>query len=137
MQPRSNKAIWILVGVAVGALLVLVAGYLISTLFAAEDSGGVIGDDPRNPPATGAVAIQSFTLEPGRIRAGDCTTLTWVVTNAERVALSRDGEVIYNALMEDSYQDCLKQAGIYRYRVDASNSDGKFYNWSELQVIVE
>jgi hypothetical protein len=30
-----------------------------------------------------------------------------------------------------------KYAGIFRYRLDASNSDGQFFNWSELQVIVE
>ena len=95
------------------------------------------GDQGRNPPATGAVAIQTFSLEPGRIPVGECTTLSWTVSNAEIVTLSRDGDVIYNALMDDRTQDCLDQAGIYRYRLDASNNDGQFFNWSELQVIVE
>lgn len=103
----------------------------------ATDSLDPGGDQPRNPPATEAVAIQTFNFEPGRIQAGECTNLSWTVTYAEIVMLSRDGEVIYNALLTDSYKDCFYQAGVYGYRLDASNSDGQFFGWSELQVIVE
>ena len=140
MQPKSNKKIWIITGFVLGAILVLVIGFLASRIFVAGDPADhldPIGDEPRNSPTTGAVAIQAFTLEPGRIQAGECTNLSWAVINAEMVTLSRDGEVIYNALMVDSYQDCLGQAGIFRYRLDASNSNGQFFGWSELQVIVE
>ena len=134
MQSKSNNKIWIVVTVILGAVLVLVIGYFISK---ARTVGPPSGDNPRNPPATGAVSVQSFSLEPDRIQAGECTTLSWNITNAETVTLSRDGEPIYNALLVDSYKDCLDQAGVFRYRIDASNSDGRFYNWSELQVIVE
>ena len=102
-----------------------------------NNGGGQLGDNPRNPPASGEVTVQSFSLEPDRIKASECTTLSWQITNAELVTLSRDGEPIYNALMVDQYKDCLDQNGVYRYRLDASNSDGQFYNWSELQLIVE
>lgn len=93
--------------------------------------------EPANPPATGPVTIETFTLAPDRIPAGECTTLSWEITNADVVTLSRDGTVIYNAKAVDSYQDCFDQAGVFRYRLDASNSDGQFFNWSELQVIVQ
>ena len=134
------KNSWIIFGAVMGAILILVIGFLIGRAFVAGDAPDSLnpgGDKPRNPPTTGAVAIQAFSLEPGRIQVGECTTLSWTVTNAEIVMLSRDGEVIYNALMVDSYQDCLGQAGIFRYRLDASNSDGQFFGFSELQVIVE
>ena len=138
MQSKSNKKTWGIFVVICAAILILVIGFLIGQTFVSQDSKDApTSDEPRNPPASGAVAIQSFTLEPGRIQAGQCTSLTWNVSNAEIVTLSRDGEVIYNALMIDSYQDCLDQAGIFRYRIDASNSDGQFFGWSELQVIVE
>ena len=149
MQSKSNQKIWIIIGVIFGIILILGVGYFLGKTLTSGDSANgdsrdnviddvdVTKDGPRNPSTTGAVAIQTFTLEPGRIQTGECTTLTWKVTKAEIVTLSRDGEVIYNALMEDSYQDCLDQSGIFRYRLDASNSAGQFFGWSELQVIVE
>ena len=140
MQSKSNQKGYIILGIVLGAILVLVIGFLIGRAFVAGDSRDSLdpsADGPRNPPASGAIAIQAFSLEPGRIQTGECTNLSWTVTNAEIVTLSRDGEVIYNALMVDSYQDCLDQAGIFRYRLDASNSEGQFFGWSELQVIVE
>ena len=139
MQSKSKKVWMILAGVMV-AILILVVGILIGRAFIAgdvTDSLDPAGNEPRNPATTGAVAIQAYSLDSGRIQAGECTTLSWTVSNAEIVTLSRDGEVIYNALMVDSYQDCLDQTGIFRYRLDASNSDGQFFNFSELQVIVE
>ena len=137
MQSKSNNKIWIAVAFVLGAILVLVVGYWLGKTLTTGNPTDSNTDEPRNPPASGAVTIQSFTLEPGRIQAGECTNLPWEIANAEIVTLSRDGEVIYNALMVDRYQDCLDQSGIYRYRLDASNSDGQFFNWSELQVIVE
>ena len=138
MQSKSKKKTWVIFGVIFGAILILVIGFLMGRTSINQDSDGApAGNEPRNPPASGAVAIQSFTLVPGRVQAGECITLAWKVTNAEFVTLSRDGEVIYNALMVDGYQDCFDQSGIFRYRLDASNSDGRFFNWSELQVIVE
>ena len=138
MQSKSKQKTWIIVALIFVAILVLVIGYFVGqTVFTGDSTVDSIGDEPRNPPASGAVAIQTFTLEPGRIQAGECTTLSWTVTNAESVTLSRDGELIYNALMVDGYRDCLDQSGIFRYRLDASNSNGQFFNWSELQVIVE
>ena len=140
MQSKPNQKVWIILGAVFGSILILVIGFLIGRTFVAgdaTDSFDPSGDEPRNPPTTGAVAIQAFSLEPGRIQAGECTTVSWTVTNAELVTLSRDGEVIYCALMVDSYQDCLDRAGVFRYRLDASNSDGQFFGFSELQVIVD
>ena len=137
MESKSNHKMWIALAAIFGAILILVIGYFIGQALKGNNGGGPAGDKPRNPPASGAVTVQSFSLEPDRIKAGECTTLSWQITNAELVTLSRDGEPIYNALMVDQYKDCLDQTGVYRFRLDASNSDGQFYNWSELQVIVE
>lgn len=88
------------------------------------------------PPASGAVTILAFTVDPNRIAPGGCVVLAWAVENADLVQLKRDDAVILdNANLKDSYQDCLNESGTYRYRVEASNSDN-YYNWMELQVIV-
>jgi hypothetical protein len=86
--------------------------------------------------ASGQVSIQAFTINPDRIAAGECVELNWATKNADSVKLSRDGAV----LLEDngvqtSFQDCPNQAGVFVYRLDASNSEG-FSNWMEVQVIV-
>ena len=135
---KSNNRLLIVLIATIGLIIVVVGGYfIIKSLGPSDDTSVIGGEEPRNPPATGAVTIQSFALEPERIATGECVILSWTITNAETVTLSRDGSPIYNALMVDNYQDCLDQAGVYRYRIDASNSNGQFFNWSELQVIVE
>jgi hypothetical protein len=53
------------------------------------------------------------------------------------IVLLRDGAAIAeNASPMDSYTDCYEATGIYRYRLEADNNNG-FYQWMELQVIVE
>jgi hypothetical protein len=42
--------------------------------------------------------------------------------------LLRDEEVVVpNVQLEDSFTDCLNQAAIYRYRLEAENSDNFYY----------
>lgn len=89
------------------------------------------------PPAEGNVSILTFVVEPSRIQAGECATLSWSVRNADEVFLLRDGEPIYTqAGLDDQFEDCLPQPGVYRYRLEAGNRTGSA-NFVELQVIVD
>jgi hypothetical protein len=89
------------------------------------------------PPASGTVTINYFYVEPQRIKVGECATIFWEVLNADQVQLLRDEVVVvpYGQL-EDSFTDCLNERAIYRYRLEAENSDG-IYGVMELQVIVD
>ncbi|HSO26450.1 MAG TPA: hypothetical protein VLS48_00145 [Anaerolineales bacterium] len=92
---------------------------------------------PAAPTAQGNVRINAFTVDPDRINAGQCATLSWTVQNADDVVLLRDEEPIFtNAGLEDEFQDCRSQPGIYRYRLEAGNQSGST-NFLELQLIVD
>jgi hypothetical protein len=59
------------------------------------------------------------------------------VLNADQIQLLRDEVVVVpNGQLQDSFTDCHNQAAIYRYRLEAKNSDN-FYSVLELQVIVD
>jgi hypothetical protein len=89
------------------------------------------------PPATGDVTINYFYVEPERMPAGNCATISWEVLNADQIRLLRDGTVVVPiGQLEDSFQDCHNQSAIYRYRLEAENSEGN-YNVLDLQVIVD
>lgn len=65
---------------------------------------------PPPPPETsgGPVTIQAFTVEPGRIQAGECIEFSWSVSGADSIQLLRDETVILeNAQGDDSYHECL------------------------------
>lgn len=145
-ESKSKNKILIVLVVILGIIVVILVGILIANSLDSSGSseettvpGAAEPVNPpvNNPPATGPVTIESFTLTPDRISVGDCVTLSWIIKNAEVVTLSKDGTQIYNGKIVDNYQDCPSQAGVYRYRLDASNSNGQYFNWSELQVIVQ
>ena len=95
------------------------------------------GPAPTLPPATGDVTMNYFYVEPDRIAVGGCATISWEVLNADQIRLLRDGIVVVPiGQLEDSFTDCHNQAAIYRYRLEAENSDNN-YNVLELQVIVD
>ena len=93
--------------------------------------------DATLPPASGDLTINYFYVEPQRINVGQCATIYWEVLNADQIQLLRDEVVVvpYGQL-EDSFTDCLDERAIYRYRLEAENSDG-IYGVMELQVIVD
>ncbi|MGD9091516.1 MAG: hypothetical protein PVF74_01615 [Anaerolineales bacterium] len=100
---------------------------------APPDSGG----EATLPPTTGQVTVQAFFVEPQRIQVGECATIQWEVLNADQIQLLRDEVVVVpNGQLQDSFTDCHNQAAIYRYRLEAKNSDN-FYSVLELQVIVD
>ncbi len=89
------------------------------------------------PLATGPVTINNFYIEPQRTNVGGCAVIYWEVMNADHIQLLRDGVVVVpNAPLQGSFEDCYNAAAIYKYRLEAKNSDGN-YNVLELQEIVE
>ena len=143
-NPTNNRNT-ILIVAAIAALVLLCCCILLVVLGAffvvrSGDSGpqmiytSVPGE---NPPGTGPVTIQSFSVNPGRIQTGECAILEWSVQGADNVVLLRDEvAILENARLTDSYKDCHDQPGIFRYRLEANNNDG-FYQWMELQVIAD
>jgi hypothetical protein len=143
-QNSSNRTIlWIII--AVVAILMLccciviaaIGSFLIVSSESSQDQIIITPIPVTEQPGTGPITIQSFTVDPTRIQSGQCVIFNWSVQGADIVHLLRDDVVIAedNGLT-DSFKDCLDQAGIYRYRLEASNTDG-FYQWMELQVIVD
>jgi len=122
----------------IAAVIVIIALILIVTIFmkviSPDDSAGSTAQS--GTPSTGLVVFQSFYIEPERINAGKCATIHWLVENADQIQLLRDGLVVLDqGKSSDSYRDCPEQAAIYRYRLEASNSENA--NWIELQLIVD
>jgi hypothetical protein len=102
-----------------------------------EGNSGADSPAATLPPASGNVTINYYYVEPQRIKVGECATIFWEVLNADQVQLLRDEVVVvpYGQL-EDSFTDCHNERDIYRYRLEAENSDG-IYGVMELQVIVD
>ncbi len=139
-QPASGRnTILIIAGVAALVLLccciIIVASAAFFLVVRSESSGGEIIIPPDS--GSGPVTIQSFSVEPQRILKGECVALDWSVSGADTIVLLRDGAtIVENASARDSYKDCHEEAGIFRYRLEAENNSG-FYQWMELQVIVD
>ena len=143
----SNNRNMLLIIVAVVAVLLFCCCIIVAAagaiFIAGSDSGGteiIITPAPATQPPSsenGQITINTFSINPERIVAGECATLAWSITGADTVQLIRDSAVIMdNTGLDDSYQDCLDEPGIYRYRLEAKNSGG-FYQWMELQLIVD
>jgi hypothetical protein len=132
-KPSSNRG-GVIIGVIVIVLLIIILIVVLKILNPEPDSGpGAV--DPSTP-STGIVVFQSYYIEPERINAGNCATVSWVVENADNIQLLRDGSVVVNnCRASDSYRDCPKDPSVYKYRLEASNSENA--NWIELQLIVD
>lgn len=88
-------------------------------------------------PAEGTITINYYYVEPQRIKVGECAKIYWEVLNADQIRLVRDEVVIVtNGQLTDEFTDCHDVRSIYRYRLEAENSDG-IQNHMELQVIVD
>lgn len=81
---------------------------------------------PTPTPSGQLPTINSFTVTPGRIFAGNCLTIAWSVTgNVNRVQLRRDGVLVLDfAVFTGNVTDCLNVEGTYTYRLDAANAAG-------------
>ena len=131
-NPPKNRPGVIAAVIVIIALILMVT--IIMKVISPDDSSGSTAES--GTPSTGLVVFQSFYIEPERINAGNCATIHWAVENAGQIQLLRDGSVVLDQVKSsDSYRDCPEQAAVYRYRLEASNSENA--NWIELQLIVD
>lgn len=94
------------------------------TVVAATPSAGT----PTATPASGQLPIiNSFAVNPNRIFAGTCLTVSWSVSgNVNRVQLRRDNVLVLDfAVFSGNVTDCLNTQGTYVYRLDAANAQGQ------------
>jgi len=130
----SNNRSGVIIGVIVIVLLIIIL--IVALKIFNPDAGSGSGGGDSSTPASGIVVFQSFYIDPERINAGKCSTIYWVVENADSIQLLRnDSAVVNQGKASDSYRDCPKQAAVYKYRLEASNSENA--NWIELQLIVD
>jgi len=130
----SNNRSGVIIGVIVIVLLIIIL--IVALKIFNPDAGSGSGGGDSSTPASGIVVFQSFYIDPERINAGKCSTIYWVVENADNIQLLRnDSAVVNQGKASDSYRDCPKQAAVYKYRLEASNSENA--NWIELQLIVD
>lgn len=75
---------------------------------------------PTGPPPP---VINSFSVQPNRIEAGQCVTLNWSAGGgANRVQITRNGRLLLdNGQLTGVATDCLVNSGTYTYRVEARN----------------
>ena len=132
-QTRSpNNRTGVIVGVILIILLIILLIVGLKFLAPNDDTGS----NSSSESSTGVVVFQSYTIDPERVSAGKCATVDWIVENADNIQLLRDGSVVVkNGKASDSYRDCPKDAAVYKYRLEASNSENA--NWIELQLIVD
>jgi polar amino acid transport system substrate-binding protein len=81
---------------------------------------------PTPPPAPPPV-INSFSVNPTTIQAGQCIAINWSIGGTvSLVQLKRNGvTVVDNAALNGSANDCLSEAGSFTYRIEASNNTGQ------------
>jgi len=77
-------------------------------------------------PSGNLPVINSFSVVPNRIFAGNCLMVAWNVSgNVSRVQLRRDNTLVLDfAVFSGNVTDCLSVEGSYVYRVDALNAQG-------------
>lgn len=150
-QDKNNR--WLMIiGIILIILLIigigLLAFYFIrgtpevepTSLPATAAPTNVVATEPApaetEPPASGDIVFQTYSVDRDRITAGECANISWLVENADLIQLKRDSAVVLDhAPASHTYQACLNDQGIYVYRLEAANASNS--NWIELQVIVE
>ncbi|MCA9867358.1 MAG: transporter substrate-binding domain-containing protein [Anaerolineae bacterium] len=81
---------------------------------------------PTATPAGPLPIINNLAVNPNRIFAGTCLTVSWSVSGSvNRVQLRRDGVLVLDfAVFSGNVTDCLTNEGNYVYRLDATNAQG-------------
>jgi ABC-type amino acid transport substrate-binding protein len=77
-------------------------------------------------PSPDEPVIKSFSASPGNIQTGSCTTISWRVTGeVDQIELKRGNNQLWrDAPAKGTYQDCLKSAGTYTYRLTVNGPGG-------------
>ena len=83
--------------------------------------------------------INSFTVNPGQIPAGECVTVSWNVSGStEYVRLLKNGQVVLDGgAVNGSVPDCLNQAGSYTYRLEAVGANNQSATEERLVTVTE
>src|SRR5262249_39706619 len=70
--------------------------------------------------------INSFTVAPPQIQPGQCVDIAWNTSGAVEFTrlIRNDAVVLDNGPVATSVQDCLTQANVYTYTLEARNSSG-------------
>lgn len=78
------------------------------------------------PPPQQQPVINSFSVTPIEINAGECVTINWSAGgNVNLVQLRRNGSIVVdNGPLNGNVTDCIASAGTYTYRIEASNATG-------------
>lgn len=71
--------------------------------------------------------IESFSAKPDELAEGECTQVSWHVSgNATLIQIFRNNVVVAdNVGFTGTAPDCLTEAGVVPYRIEASNPNGK------------
>jgi polar amino acid transport system substrate-binding protein len=81
--------------------------------------------------------IQSFSVSPNEIAAGECVAIAWSAgSGASGVRILRDSTVIVdNGGLEGQQADCPDQAGSYTYRLEAYNALGQVVSQDQMVTV--
>jgi len=77
-------------------------------------------------PGAGSPVINYFAADPSRVTFGQyCPTLEWETTNADRVAIKANGQLVWDyAPVNGTYETCPTSVGNWIYRLEAYGPDG-------------
>jgi heat shock protein HslJ len=87
----------------------------------------IVPPTPTPTPVPELPTIQSFSVSPAQIQAGECAGISWSVSaEGILVQVRRNGRVVIDKGGAVGQQmDCLDKAGSYTYRLEAYNSVGE------------
>jgi len=94
---------------------------------------------PQPTAAPEAPVIQSFSVSPNQVKAGECMGISWSVGGGATYSrILRNG----SALVDDAgytgqEMDCLDVAGTYTYRLQAFNAAGESVAQEQVGVVTE
>jgi polar amino acid transport system substrate-binding protein len=86
--------------------------------------------------AANAPVINYFAADPFRLQLGvQCTDLEWETTNADRVALKANGQLVWDyAPVNGTYKSCPTSVGNWIYRLEAYGPGGMAVQEITVQV---
>ena len=92
---------------------------------------------PTAPPTQ--PTINTFTVVPAQIQAGECVQITWSTSGATwLVRLLRNNVLVLdNANLVGSAQDCLQYPGSYTYQLVASTANGQSISRDQSVLVSE
>jgi heat shock protein HslJ len=96
----------------------------------------VVDNTQPTPAPVPAPVVNSFTVSPGSIQAGQCVTASWSVSGkVDKVVFERNGQdLLPNAPVSGTYNDCPPGTGQVQYGLGAYGPGGKDVKNVYIQV---